>query len=239
MIEDLIFANAVRQFWDHREHQLSKQQQSGIADQGMRGAATGGQQMNGFINTITRCMQAAGVSSDAIHTKLVELPGYFRPNKRWDLIVIEEGKLLAAIELKSHVGPSFGNNFNNRTEEAMGSALDLWTAFREGAFELSTAPWLGYLLLLEDCPNSQKPVAVAESHFPVFEPFRHASYARRYEEFCLRLIRERQYQACCLLLADRAHAREPANYIEPRAELSAQVFLDSLLRQVRKGLGNS
>jgi len=49
-------------------------------------------------------------------------------------LVIKNGHLFVAIEAKSQVGPSFGNNFNNRTEEAMGSALDLWTAFREGAF---------------------------------------------------------------------------------------------------------
>jgi hypothetical protein len=53
------------------------------------------------------------------------LPGFFRPTKEWDLLAIHDGKLLAVIEAKSQVGPSFGNNFNNRTEEAMGSALDL------------------------------------------------------------------------------------------------------------------
>jgi hypothetical protein len=48
----------------------------------------------------------------------VTLPGYFRPTKLWDVLVIHDKRLLAAIELKSQVGPSFGNNFNNRTEEA-------------------------------------------------------------------------------------------------------------------------
>ena len=43
---------------------------------------------------------------------------YFRPNKKWDFIVVVEGQLVAAREAKSQVGPSFGNNFNNRTEEA-------------------------------------------------------------------------------------------------------------------------
>ena len=43
---------------------------------------------------------------------------------------VVDGRLLAVIELKSQVGPSFGNNFNNRTEEAIGSAVDFWTAYR-------------------------------------------------------------------------------------------------------------
>jgi len=38
---------------------------------------------------------------------------------------------------------SFGNNYNNRTEEALGSAVDLWAAYREGAFKPSRGPWFG------------------------------------------------------------------------------------------------
>jgi len=41
------------------------------------------------------------------------------------MLVINEGRLIAALEFKSHVGPSFGNNFNNRAEEAIGTAHDL------------------------------------------------------------------------------------------------------------------
>ena len=49
------------------------------------------------------------------------------------MLVIDRDQLIAALEFKSQVGPSFGNNFNNRTEEAIGTAHDLWTAYREGA----------------------------------------------------------------------------------------------------------
>ena len=58
--------------------------------------------------------------------KVLTLPGFFRPTKLWDLLIINQGGLVAALELKSQVGPSFGNNFNNRTEEALGTAVDLW-----------------------------------------------------------------------------------------------------------------
>jgi hypothetical protein len=61
----------------------------------------------------------------------LELAGYYRPEKRWDLIVLSEGELVLAMEFKSMVG-SFGKNLNNRSEEALGSATCLWTAFREG-----------------------------------------------------------------------------------------------------------
>jgi hypothetical protein len=99
---------------------------------------------------------------------------------------------MASIEFKSQIG-SFGNNYNNRTEEALGSATDLWTAYREGAFKESPRPWLGYFMLLEEAPGSITPVGVAEPHFPVFQEFRNASYSRRYELFCQKLVRERLY----------------------------------------------
>jgi hypothetical protein len=101
------------------------------------------------------------------HSK-IDLPGFFRPTKEWDLIVVKDGELVVVIEAKSQVGPSFGNNFNNRTEEAMGSALDLWTAFREGAFAKTAQPFLGYFFMLEDCPESRSPVRIQQPHFRVF-----------------------------------------------------------------------
>jgi len=47
--------------------------------------------------------------------RVLTLPGFFRPTKLWDLLVLHEGRLVAALEFKSQVG-SFGNNFNNRDE---------------------------------------------------------------------------------------------------------------------------
>ena len=140
-----------------------------------------------------------------------------------------DGSLIAAIELKSQIGPSFGNNFNNRTEEALGTAMDIWTAYREGAFRTSPAPWLGYLLLLEDCPESRRPVGVREPHFPVFPEFIEASYAKRYELFCRKLIRERQYNSACFITSDRKNANLENNYGEPAKDLTPGQFLSGLL----------
>src|SRR5437899_2087006 len=76
-----------------------------------------------------------GLEDACIYTRSKrELPGYFRATKDWDLVAVHQNHLVAAIEFKSQRGPSFGNNVNNRVEEALGNATDLWTAFREGAF---------------------------------------------------------------------------------------------------------
>jgi hypothetical protein len=143
------------------------------------------------------------------------------------LLVVIGSQLLAVIECKSQVGPSFGNNFNNRTEEALGSAADLWTAYREGAFKPSQRPWLGFLMLLEKSPRSMRPVKPVESHFRVFEEFRDASYAKRYEVLLTRLLRERLYDGACLLLS-AASTGKRGQFSEPSAELSFENFAGSL-----------
>jgi hypothetical protein len=234
MDNKLVFYQAVQEFWLSRDEQMSQQRERGRSDQGFRAAVTGGQQMNGFLNTLSDLMISAGLKSSDIYIgrRMTELPGFFRPTKGWDLVVVRQEHLLAAIELKSHVGPSFGNNFNNRTEEAMGTALDTWTAFREGALRSSLSPFLGYLLMLEDCKESQSEVRVQEPHFRVFPEFQHASYAKRYELFCRKLVLERQYTAACFLLADRARANAERNYVVPADDLSDMQFVAQLLRHV-------
>lgn len=228
-----VFADAVRAFWETRATQAGRQRESGVTDQGNRGQVTGGQQMNGFVDAIRQYICAAGVEPGCVYTirGQSDLPGYFRATKQWDVVVVVAGRLLAAIELKSQVG-SFGNNFNNRTEEALGTAVDLWTAYREGAFENSAAPWLGYLLLVQDCDRSRQPVRVNETHFGVFPEFRGTSYTRRYELLCRRLVRERHYSEACLLLTDKERSGLPVNYNEPATDLSAERFLTQLGRHL-------
>jgi hypothetical protein len=140
---------------------------------------------------------------------------------------VSDGRLLAAIEFKSQVG-SFGNNYNNRTEEAIGSATDIWAAYREGAFKPSARPWLGYLMLLEEAPGSVSSVRAREPHFKVFPEFKDASYAKRYEILLTKLVRERLYDSACFLMSNAAGGPE-GKYIEPASELSFQNFIASLL----------
>jgi hypothetical protein len=188
--------------------------------------------MDGFVELFSRIIVDAGIPPGCLHRKAkLELPGFFRPTKEWDLLVVKDRQLILAMEFKSQVGPSFGNNFNNRTEEAMGSAVDLWTAFREGAFNSTTEPWLGYLFLLEDCPGSNRPVNVQEPHFPVSPEFKQASYAKRYELFCRRLIRERLYSGAAFITS-RANEGVRGQYSEPAADLTFLGLARSLLGRV-------
>jgi hypothetical protein len=233
--DDLI--NGIRQavchFWQTREQQELRQgARSGIRDHGARSAVTGGAHLDGFAELIRSLIVEAGVGDDCIHRRTeVELPGYYRAEKKWDVVVVVDNRLLASVEFKAQVGPSFGNNYNNRSEEALGSATDYWAAYRDGAFGGSPRPWLGYLMLLEDAVESTRPVSVAEPHFKVFEEFRNASYSKRYELLLRRMVRERLYDAAALILSPHDSGRQ-GEFSEPCAELSFASFAESLVAHV-------
>lgn len=190
--------------------------------------------MNGFVRLVFDLLVEAKVpeTSIAANTR-IELPGWFRAEKKWDLVVVHGGELLAALEFKSQIGPSFGNNFNNRTEEALGSATDIWAAYREGAFKPTSRPFLGYLMLLEDCDRSRAPVKVAEPHYRVFPEFRGASYRARYAILIEKLLRERLYDGACLLLSTQA-AADAGGYSEPHPELTFEKLITPLLAHVAR-----
>jgi len=196
---------AVRMFWGNRQAARQKQIESGKADQGERAGVTAGKNMDGFIALILDIIRANGLAHANIHQKraVLTLPGFFRPTKLWDLLVIHKGELIAAIELKSQVGPSFGNNFNNRAEEAIGTAHDLWTAYRKGAFGEQPPPFVGWLMLVEDAPESKSPVRESSPHFSVFEEFKDSSYLKRYDLLCQRLIQERLYTTASVIASPK------------------------------------
>ncbi len=221
---------AVRHFWKTRKRQAKDQgRSSGKKDHGTRRAVTGGKQIDGFIALMADLLEESGLSKNTIFLdkKSVVLPGWYRPTKEWDLIVVVDGKLMAIVEFKSQVG-SFGNNFNNRTEEAIGNAVDVLAAYREGAFAGSARPWRGYFMLLEDAPKSTNPVAVKEPHFLVFPEFRESSYADRYRILCMKLVRENLYDAACLLMSDKKDGIK-GRYKELDQEIGFRSFAASLV----------
>ena len=215
---------------------------SGKSDAGSRGEVTGGTQMTALEALVTDVLCNAGLPRMDVRTKTaLELPGYFRATKKWDLIVVSGSRLVLAMEFKSQAGKSIGNNVNNRTEEAVGSAKDLWTAYREGRLGASAPPpFLGYLFLLEDHAAVRRPVSNKEPHFEVDSSFRGtalpatragrvrhrgATYAERYELLCRRLVLERLYSAACFVMATN---ESPTVVSQPAADLSFSKFSAAL-----------
>ncbi|MCF7668252.1 MAG: PaeR7I family type II restriction endonuclease [Verrucomicrobia bacterium] len=220
---------AIKAFWGNREAARQKQIESGKADQGERAGVTAGKNMDGFISLIRDIVRANGLPNAEVYLEraVLTLPGYFRPTKLWDLLVVQDSQLIAAIELKSQVGPSFGNNFNNRTEEAIGTAHDFWTAYREGAFGDQPRPFVGWLMLVEDAPKSRTPVRSESPHFEIFKEFQGASYLERYDLLCQKLVKERLYTAASLIASPR-NASETGEFCNIFRMTSLKTFITSL-----------
>ncbi|WIY84019.1 PaeR7I family type II restriction endonuclease [Propionimicrobium sp. PCR01-08-3] len=181
-------------FWDVRHQQTQRQVDAGLVDAGTRGSVTGGKHMDPLTQSVADLFR----SDPALHVDVryggrVSLPGYYRRTKDWDLVVLYRSALVAAIEFKSQVG-SFGNNFNNRSEEAIGNAADIWRAYEEGVFG-PVRPWLGFVMLVEDAKRSTTPLGNPPALFSTDEVFRDTSYLDRYRILMQRLVRQKQYDA--------------------------------------------
>lgn len=225
---------AVKTFWGERDLARQKQAEAGKEDQGERAGVTAGKNMDGFRALVVALVLANGLARADLHftRSVVTLPGFFRPTKQWDIVVMSKGRLVATLELKSQVGPSFGNNYNNRTEEAIGSAHDLWTAYREGAFGKDTPkPFVGWFMLVEDAEGSRSPVAGRSPHFPTFPEFEWASYAKRYDILCRKLVQEQLYSAAAVILSPRS-ALNSGEYSELGELTSMKTFVTSLAAHI-------
>jgi hypothetical protein len=238
---DKKFREAIQSFWTARKKNLKKQKSQGKQDAGTRGAVTAGNQLAVLEKLIVDILIESGLNSADIKTRSgLELPGFFRTEKKWDIVVVSNGQLVLAIEFKSMVG-SFGNNLNNRSEEVVGSASCIWTAYREGRFGRFPPPFLGYFFLLEDHQKVHNPKYYNEPHFAVDPIFKTettipngksvgVSYAKRFEIVCRRLVLERLYNATCLVLATN---ESPTRITQPADDLCFQRFVASIRGHVR------
>ena len=209
---------AVQAFWTGRDLQTQKQIDSGKRDAGTRGAVTGGQHMTPLQDVIAGQFEPLIEMGATIRRSgIIPLPGFYRRAKNWDIVVMYGDVLVAAIECKSQVG-SFGNNFNNRTEEAIGNAVDLWRAYEAGLLG-TVRPWLGFAFVIEAASGST--TAVRDQGTPLYRTdpaFDYSSYTDRYRLLFERLVRERLYDAACLLSTRRGEGISG----EPTPEVSTQ-----------------
>ncbi|WP_166372503.1 PaeR7I family type II restriction endonuclease [Psychromonas sp. SA13A] len=229
-----VIKNAVRHFWNTRN--------------GGTGVL-GGKTLDGFVNLVQHVIDDSNLEDYEVHTgkNTSQLPGYFRPHKSWDIVVVYQGKLVAAVELKSQVG-SIGNNFNNRTEEVLGSGFDLSTAIEEDAFPAGTPPFMGYIILVEDSEATRRSASINMNFFPVMNGFladedkrstaylpvngkypkaTGISYLARYEILCRKLMLKRVYSSAALIAASIEHS-STGDYQSLSGITSIEAFLQRL-----------
>lgn len=215
---------AVARYWKVKDGQLAAAEAAGSSAEGTSKAVRGGGHFAPIAALIARFFIEAGYPPDSIATgqrdPRTTLPGYYRPTKDWDLVVSHKGVLVAAIELKALGGPSFGNNFNNRVEEALGNAVDLSRA-NLARLVGPERPWLGYFFIMEDHPKSR-----ASGGRPRGKPFvsgaewEGRSYQERFALTGERLLDEGLYDALCYVVS----SRDATGPIEPSPQLDWRHF---------------
>lgn len=186
--------------------------------------------MDGFADLVQAVVVANGLPPGSVvrgKGERLAVPGHFRPTKRWDVLVIDKGDLIGVVEFKSQVG-SFGNNFNNRCEEAVGVATDFRTASRERSFGAGRRIFRGFLMLVEDCPESRTEVSVGSPHFEVDRVFKGASYIERYAVLCERMMEEGLYDSASLLVSSSGSGRTRGTFSDAGGAVSMRLFVSAL-----------
>lgn len=219
--------DALLQMYRNLNEAETRQAERGVHDQGERSKVTGGKHMNPIAEAIRQDLISCGFADKDVYYKggCLRLPGWFRPSKDWDLLAFGDDELLAAVELKS-INSSFGNNANNRSEESLGSAIDLDHAVKNSLIPFNTQPpVIGYVLVVKMCNESLKKSGEPhKSVYPIDKVFLHASYFDRLRILCKRLLSERLYQAVWIVGVDP----KSGEIVEPDKDLTYDKFIAAI-----------
>lgn len=221
------FADAVRAFWTIKESQQTASDAAGILGGGTSGAVRAGKHMGPFEQLIRKVVSDTGLVPDPSPRDTVYLPGFYRESKSWDVVLQYKGHALAIVEAKSQ-GSSLANNFNNRVEEAIGQAADVWKSHERGLLISGIRPWIGYLMVVEETAKTTQPkhlmggkiVPAGMEVDPIFDGM---SYAERYATTFKRLDQERMLDATCVAITSG-----PDAYSYPNDWLSFNGFAAQL-----------
>ncbi len=215
--------SALLRSYDIRQQAAEIQIENGTMDVGLRSQVTSGKHMDEIADLIAKDVVDMGIPQESIYYKKknVEIPGWFRATKQWDILAFVDDQLVTSIELKSISG-SYGNNLNNRTEEALGEAIDAKYAMERGLLNRVTPPILAYALVVKKDDQSKSKCSNPKSHH--FEPdpiFNNTSYLERFRIMCERLRRENIFGAVWFVVVDP----ENQTVEEPVKELSYDAFI--------------
>jgi len=118
-------SEALLKSFEARVEAADMQNERGVEDKGKRSEVTSGKHLDELVKVIASDLESAGILTNEIFSSSddLNLPGWFRATKRWDVLAYHGDSLIVAIELKS-IGGSYGKNLNNRVEEAIGESTD-------------------------------------------------------------------------------------------------------------------
>ena len=91
---------AIQAFWGNREAARLKQLEAGKVDQGERAGVTAGKNMDGFLVLVQDIVRMNGLPDAriALNRSVLTLPGFFRPTKLCDMLVLDQSDLSSFIQ---------------------------------------------------------------------------------------------------------------------------------------------
>ncbi|MFI7539210.1 PaeR7I family type II restriction endonuclease [Streptosporangium sp. NPDC049376] len=177
---------ALQRWVELRDKQKADSTASGRAQAGNRAAVTAGNHLSGINQLIVDEVASTGATGLEIVSSRSKttLAGFYRASKAWDLLVLEQGSPVLAVEYKTMKG-SEGKNLNNRADEVFGVAEDARQAEARGL--LSRDLRRAYVFVMGITPESVKPVGISVSYGEPDAAFQGASYLRRTAIMCKRM----------------------------------------------------
>ncbi len=184
--------------------------------------------LEGFQALVSRLLVDNDLPDARVHTRHeLELPGFFMPTRKWDMVVMHEGRLVAALGIKARTAQASENGLVAMTEEAICTGKEMDTLCRRQAFGPGLRPWFGWLVLQEDSPAITRPAPATATFFRILPEYRNSSQAERCERLLRELERHRLFDACALLLCNEER-KESGDYREPARDLGIKPFLAHL-----------
>ncbi|MEV8321488.1 PaeR7I family type II restriction endonuclease [Streptomyces sp. NPDC059900] len=215
------FEDAVAAYWGVKDTQLEVSKIRNAVGAGTAGSVRSGKHFDALAALLAKFFLDAGYppADIRISGQGLSLPGYYRPQKKWDVVVTHGTTLVAAFELKALGGgkedDGYSKNYNNRIEEALGSAVDLQRA-SQPPFYSGEKPWLGYFFIMEDTPGSRSAIRIDNGPFSVEDKWYGMSYQGRFAEYCRRLKAEEIYDEVCYITSSASDPKpkEPVDTLD-------------------------
>lgn len=222
--------HALRMWLDVRRTQAETSVASGRGQEGRRSAVTGGRHMDAVHQLVVDEIHATGATGLHIHkNKGATLPGFYRATKSWDLVLVQDGVPVLAVEYKSMLG-SEGKNLNNRADEIFGVAEDTRQAELKGL--LPAQMRRAYIFVMADNPDTSRAVGVSHTLGAADPIFAGASYVRRMA-IMLRRMRETGLFHMTWAVAVR---EEPFSWSEPDPTVGWERFAADLHSAFKTGM---
>lgn len=222
---------ALRSWIDVRFQQAQRSTGTGRAQEGSRSAVTGGRHLDAIDELVQEELIATGAHGLEFRTgRSATLPGFYRATKAWDLIALQNGQPVLAVEYKSMKG-SEGKNLNNRADEVFGVAEDLRQAELHGL--LPPTMRRAYVFVMGVTPESTAPRGTqAVAAGSVDAAFEGAGYLDRAAIMC-----ERMQQTGLYHFAWAVGVHEtPFSWVEPRPTVTWANFAQGLHEMFEHGV---